>query len=419
MNATPLGEVTHFYLQSKAFNGMSLSALSLALGIKPDQIASVVEPLIADGRLNLNFGDRHPNPHIQAFPPEPAPTQIKKLSLAAAFAHVCAYPSQDHLATVVHNSQYPGEPFTFRLALGEPQLSFVTFELSILETYRNDPRYSYSCDDIWGHIGTYENSELPARDYAFLQHFGFAYDSDFNRGVAVFLRYLADLSPEHQQIWNTKVLSGRYTLHPDYFDTAILGKWAEGISIFQAFGEELHLINEMCGLMGKPPLFQNDFNDANRPQQFAFLLRPTQKEFDDFILLLDKMMSDNLNHAFFAGDVSAQKETPRKDGKIVVEQKGTIQLLDEYLHTHWTVVDEPLSSAILAAFRTVRNLRQAPAHKLDDNYFDLAIYKRHRDLVIDVYSAVRNIRLLFSNHPLVGQIEIPEPLITGDRIRTF
>ena len=65
------------------------------------------------------------------------------------------------------------------------------------------------------------------------------------------------------------------------------------MSIFRAFVEELKVINEMSVLIGKPHLFLNSYSDE-RPKKFGFLLRPTEVEFNNFMLLLDKMMSDNL-----------------------------------------------------------------------------------------------------------------------------
>jgi len=49
----------------------------------------------------------------------------------------------------------------------------------------------------------YESSDTDDRDKVLLDTFGIAYDSNRNRVVVVYLRYLADLNPEHQQIWNT------------------------------------------------------------------------------------------------------------------------------------------------------------------------------------------------------------------------
>jgi len=85
-------------------------------------------------------------------------------------------------------------------------------------------------------------------DQVVLQTFGFSYNSDLNRAVAVFLTYLSDLRPQHQQIWNAKILNGDYKLHPDYCKI-MRGNWDLGVSIFDAFVEELHHINEMCKLI--------------------------------------------------------------------------------------------------------------------------------------------------------------------------
>ncbi|MBL2669435.1 AAA family ATPase, partial [Klebsiella pneumoniae] len=76
--------------------------------------------------------------------------------------------------------------------------------------------------------------------------------------------------------------------------------------------------------IGKPELFRKDYSD-DMPKEFGFLLRPTLSEFNNFMLLLDKMMSDNINKKFFEGDVELEIEKEREDGKIVVRPKGTIQ----------------------------------------------------------------------------------------------
>jgi hypothetical protein len=49
--------------------------------------------------------------------------------------------------------------------------------------------------------------------------------------------------------------------------------------------------------MGRPNLFRQDFGQygENEPRRFTFLVRPTLEEFNEFVLLLDKMLSDNLN----------------------------------------------------------------------------------------------------------------------------
>ena len=74
---------------------------------------------------------------------------LKKLS-TNDLDQVCAYPSSQQLKKIVNTTAYSDRPFTLRLALGEPQLCYESFDLSILEFYRNDPRYYYQHDDISG-----------------------------------------------------------------------------------------------------------------------------------------------------------------------------------------------------------------------------------------------------------------------------
>jgi hypothetical protein len=59
------------------------------------------------------------------------------------------------------------------------------------------------------------NPDVQERDKVFLKTFGFAYDSTGKRAIAVYLRYLSGLSSEHQQIWNAKLITGKYEIHPD------------------------------------------------------------------------------------------------------------------------------------------------------------------------------------------------------------
>jgi hypothetical protein len=93
------------------------------------------------------FGDAHPNPHIKAFDEDALDVQIEKLHNTDLLPQACVYPSHSHLKNSVEPATFQGRPFTLRLALGEPQLSYEPFDLSILEFYRNDPRYFYETDD--------------------------------------------------------------------------------------------------------------------------------------------------------------------------------------------------------------------------------------------------------------------------------
>ena len=164
--------------------------------------------------------------------------------------------------------------------------------------------------------------------------------------------------------------------------------------------------------------FRKDFGEyvENRPQKFTFLTRTTLEEFNDFVLLLDKMISDNINKQFFQNEVSYEREIQRKDGRIEIQNKGTLQILDEWIrekfstHNNWALWDKSMK-----AFRKVRKMRQKPAHALDENIFDQRYFKDQRELIIEAYSAIRILRLLLANDPAVesADINIPSWLSEG------
>ena len=409
-----LEQITHFYLESGDFNGHPAHGLHA-------ETKAVLTGLIQEGLVFINFGDGHPNPHIQAFPPEPVDVQLEKLE-QLGLEGACLYPTEKQLATQVDSNLYRDAPFTSKLYLGEPQLKYYSFELSILEQYRNDPRYHYDTDDVSGSISISsqhsESGTMAEADQILLQSFGFAYDDAMNRGVAVFLRYLHGLSPEHQRMWHARILTGTYKLHPDYYRSGILGEFYEGMSIFAAFVEEIRQINEMASLMGRAPLFKNEYHEEKRPREFGFLIRPTKKEFDNFVHLLDKMISENINAKFFRGEVDATKEVKKANGRVEVRSKGSLQMLGEWIDKTVRFPDSGPKDEMLKTFRKVRRLRQKPAHAVEDNVFDQEYLRQQRKVVQEAYKAMRTLRLILANHPGTRTHQVPEWLQTG-RIWTY
>jgi hypothetical protein len=79
------------------------------------------------------------------------------------------------------------------------------------------------------------SSDVHDRDKIFLQTFGIAYDGRRNRVVIVYLRYLADLSPEHQQTWNARAVQGPCEMNSDYARASLYGDLPEHYSAYRAF----------------------------------------------------------------------------------------------------------------------------------------------------------------------------------------
>jgi hypothetical protein len=415
-----LEEVTMFYLSSGDFNGIHALQLASRLNKQWEQIKPDIEALIEKELIGILDGNSDVNPAIIRVGFEPKEVQIKKLD-NSNLRHVYIYARTAHLKSVVKRSDFIGRPYELELALGHPQLSFRSFELSVLEFYRNDPRYTYENRDIDGYICVrdefYRSDDMAEKDQVLLKSFGFSFDKNGNRAVAAFLCYLADLSPEHQQIWKAKELAKPHELHPDYFRNSILGDWGERVPIFVAFAVEMHLLNRMAKAMGRPNLFRQDFGEdgQNKPTRFTFLVRPTLEEFNQFVLLLDQMLSDNLNKDFFRNDVAPECEDERADGKIVVRAKGTLTILDDWLRKYFRTPDWTLWVDSLKSLRDIRQLRQKPAHAVNENVFDQKYIQQQRELMERAYSALRVLRSIFARHPNVkdANIQIPDWLEKG------
>lgn len=407
--------VTEQYLQSRDFNGLSITNL-LANGYDANEMQNLARQLIKENKISVVSGKRDSNPHIKRLPTEELASQLRQID--EEFGSIVLYPTPEHLLGVVNEDNYGNRPFTLRLALGEPQLSYQSFDLSVLEHYRNDPRYHYDFHDVQGRICIkdehYLSDSMAERDKVLLQSFGLSYDKDLNGAVAVFLRYLASLSPEHQQIWNSKRLSREDTLHPDYYRSSIQGEWPEYISMYQGIVEEQHLINEMSKLMGREPLFRNEYNGNKRPREFGSLLRPTLRELNSFILLLDQMVSDNINKKFFQNDIPLTSDIDLGDDRVEVRQKGTLTLLDEWVTAKYS--EATLINEMLQPFKEVRKLRQKPAHSIREDDFDEKYVREQRELVVRVWRAMQSLRLAFSSHPNCKSLKAPDYL---DRVWTL
>lgn len=401
-----LKAVTSHYLQSNDFNGIAYRSLISKNFDNEDIIISSLRELLEEDKIDMAYPEYHPNPHIKAFSGIEKKDQIERLTNKESLKQTCVYPSQALLSEVVDPTKYSDRPYTKELVLGAGQLDFRSFDVAVLEFYRNDPRYYYENDDIRGKIYAkddyYESDTMMESDQVFLQTFGFSYSKNLDRAVAVYLRYLHDLSSEHQQIWKSKELSGKYSLHPDYFRNTILGDFGEKISIFDAFIKELEIINYMCEKMGKPNLFHKTFVDE-KPRGFGFLLRPTLSEFNFFVHLLDKMISDNINKRFFKDDLALENENERSDGKIIITQKSTLVLLEEWLQKNFIPEDSKPIEDMITTFKKVRKLRIKPAHLVNEDVFDQKYFKQQRELIKDSYKAIRTIRLIFANFPGVKE----------------
>src|SRR4029078_11319101 len=180
-----------------------------------------------------------------------------------------------------------------------------------------------------------------------------------------------------------------------------------------AIAEEMRLIRALtesiwgCSLLRAPP-------EGDVPIGLSSFLRPTAENFNRFVMALDKLLSESIDVKFFEGKVPLETETARPDGKIVVQNKGTLTLLEEWLLDEITWDDpDTFREVVIQPLRQVRRLRQTPAHTFTPDTFSTGYREERKRLLWSVFNSLSNIRATFARHPRAYQIQIPDWLDGG------
>jgi len=398
--------VLRHYFDSDDFNGLPVRKL-MDDGAPLAELTAIVTELVKERCIGVSHYDFVSNPHILCFEHESLEKQTALIA-SGKLSGACLYPTKPVLARSVDRANYTAAPFRLMLALGYPQLGIVLCYPSVLEHYRNDPRYVYESDDICGKLVVsdefFGSGNMPEADEIMLKRFGFAVTVTGLRAVAVMLRDLAQLSNQHQQIWAARLIpeeafaKENYYLHPEYARFQEHGERTVH-SLTTAFMHELNGLNEACSAHYNHRLFKHDWMAGfNRLPEFTMMLSPTLSEYNAFIHLLDKLLSDNIDKNFFKGRCELEEDKQRADGKIVVSQKGTVRLLSEFLINEYPD-DGSAIETVVGALRHVRNLRQKPAHIIEANKYNPTLWNDQRALLQRCHKGLRALRELFFRSP--------------------
>jgi hypothetical protein len=388
--------IDDFFIASTDFNGISLSELCRISTLPEADLKSMLKELVVGGTCSLQWSG---NPHIIRIAHRSVEEQLGFLA-EQSIQFGCAYPTRERIKTIRDPSPFVGRPYARRLAFAEPQLELAYFEMDVLERYFNDPRYSCRMDDYQGRIsitGQDSSPRLAEKDEVILQSFGIGYAKDKRRVICVVLRYMNDLTPEHQEYWRSKEVDhDRCYPFPYYYANAVLGEWSFCLSLFSAFLQEIRLINALATHIFGRTLFVKTF-EGNRPIGFGYLLSPTSKHFEDFILLLDKMLNENMDVNFFDDKVPLEVEVEMSDGRFRVDRKNSIRLLDEWLSPMFASVPD-YKEILIDPLKKVRRMRQDPAHRIAENRYDPAFIDQQTDVMDRVLGALMNIRHHLQRH---------------------
>ncbi len=402
------------------FNGVEASAL-LRFQPNPEKLRASLSAFIRDGQITAVFSRLSVNMHIKRFPDHSVEEQLKLL-IDEPLEAFCLYPTASVVEPRVDLSAWQDRPFSKALLLAEAQLSFRAFDMSALERYVGDPRYDVHFEDYMGRMSVtnefFGDAQHPERDKVSLQSFGLGFDDQRNPYVIVYLRYLAGLSAEHQQYWNSYLGGGGARMSEPYFRSSVEGQFWTNHSVRHAIVEEMRLICALTEAIWDRSLFRAP-PEGDVPIGLTTFLRPTAENFNRFVMALDKLLSDSIDVKFFEGKVPLETETTRLDGKIVVQKKGTLALLEEWLLQE-IIWDDPAAfrEVVIQPLRKVRRLRQTPAHAFTPDTFSAEYYTKRKQLSWSVFNSLSNIRATFARHPSACHIRIPDWLDDG-RIDVF
>src|SRR5579859_1461374 len=126
LEAMVLKQVVDKYFVGNHFNGFPLHYISTVDKDFVPEFKKIVIRLLKKNMVDINFGDRHPNFYIKAFDLGPRKEQLRKIKSTDNF---CIYPSKEFLRKIVKKERYVDKPFSYLMALGEPQLAHYPFDL--------------------------------------------------------------------------------------------------------------------------------------------------------------------------------------------------------------------------------------------------------------------------------------------------
>lgn len=385
------------YLSSRDFNGFHLRPERM-----PSNDVEAAVELTGSGFVQVVGQKDYLNIHIRPWPSrQTTEAQIAELrALSEADYGVALYPMAKAMKNVKLPAEYESSPFSRAMARGRSTLEVAFFSADVLEGYRNDARYRFSMGDFGISFyltdESHDDEDHLDKDSVFLSHLGFAYDmrkydpedpnSPIVRRVAAFYGDLKELTPEHQQRWASYLVDDDGAdPHPVWFGSQ-MGHWPDGVGPFTRLEQELKNINGLFENVWGARLFRT----LETPDDFGWILRADQREWDHFIHSLDKILSDNLDSS--ALDRAGVAKKNDKD-----QQMGTLARLELFM-TKNRVKPEAAKWA-LKPLREVRSARQKPAHALRSNVTDATFVGKQMRLMHDVDEVMINIRQWLASHP--------------------
>ncbi|MFK7844137.1 MAG: hypothetical protein AB8G77_02475 [Rhodothermales bacterium] len=389
---------------------MPLSSLADRLEVELGDLIPHLKPIITNKTASLTFGDLHPNPFIRALPDEPVTTQLAKL-VPQKLDSTCIYPLKKHLKSVVSEASFSSRPFSLKLALGAPQYTFDFFDPYVLEHYLQQQKCQIS-NDVQGSLAFAQTRFKFTR-----ASFGPSYGHQFTDLIASNLGDLSQL-PAHDQVhWDSMLLSGSGTIHPDVSGPLLKGSFRKKMSVFEALLAEMKAVNALCPELSKPPLFIFHADPSAQSKNFGFIPVPSAQNFGQFFLHYQILLLQNINPAFLKSirQPAYESITPRISRALNRPSKTSLEMVSEWLVKSFDIKDEGLIvrlSNIIKSTRKEFNERQMNGYSMSADQSYMHIQRR---LMWYAYQAVKWIRQTFEQY-FNKKYEALHPLLREEKV---
>lgn len=293
--------------------------------------------------------------------------------------------------------------FTKMLKKGEHHLKIIYFDPTIVEEYVVNPKYIFKFDGIRGYILLSDEFINRQRDYEYIKDFGMAYfrkNGKFKRAIGVFLTDLNKLSVEDQMHWSKYMLNNQqeYTVHPNFVEQLLYGRWSNNTPIYQIMIEMRTEINNVVNTLKMPNFYKTNFDiyDENI-FDFRTIFSPTKRNYDNFIMVLEKLFINDINKDFFTTKSFLFKKienTKNDDGT----KKASITLFSEWIDLNLSDNSDYKENDI-KVLKDIRKKRQKPAHDLESNNYNEEYWSIQNEIIIKCFYALRMILIQFLEHP--------------------
>ena len=387
-----LQQIFDYFVGSSDYNGLPIYNLNNPT--KSSVIPFLIK-LITEESICIIADSHDVNPHIIRLGFLSKEDQIDYLSNYEGNGFFCMYPSLAYLKEHRDVSNLVLQPFKQLMALGFPQYKACYFDYDILHTYASDPRMNFIFNDYSGSIQS--DADISDANSIHLKSFGIGRNKD-SIIVVSYPRDLQEMSTSNQLLWVSHRIENDEDCKTlkDYNDNQLMGCWSFPNTVYRSILKEISNINELTKEAFDKTLFLKTYSKSDL-KTFDMLTFPSLDVYNQFLLLLEKVVISNIDIKFFNSFVDIEDDK----GKL----KGSLVCLKEWVE----MVRQDVADDIYTPLHKVRRERQPAAHKVETNEYSNEYLLKQHQLCSEVYVSLNLLRRLIQTHPKVISYTIRYP----------